>query len=160
MIGASAEHHDFLPRLPGLLQPDIRLIAYAFHVAIQRIIGCRHRLLHFPQPDCVIHFFLQKFPEMLCEVLPPVDPQIRHEQLFLRQGALDRLRIVGHHGTVVVVHAFVFIHVVGQTGIENVLHTAVLQCLDMSMSQLRRIADRVARDLSLPLVIHGQTRKS
>ena len=78
-----------------------------------------------------------------------VEVEIRHHEVVFIQPlvvGLEKLRVIGHHGAVVVVDGIVLVEIVALAGIEDEIDAHVEQAFDMPVHELGGIARRVARD--------------
>ena len=94
--------------------------------------------------------------ELLGELPGLVDVQEGGQEAGLLQVvhiAAEKLRVVGHHGAVVVVVAPALVHVVGKAGVEDGVHAPLQQHLHVPVHDLGRITGGVRGDGELSLLI-------
>ena len=92
----------------------------------------------------------------LLEVLGAVEAEVGVQipgLLQVRDVGGQQLRVVGHHGAVVIVVADPLVEVVGHTGVEDGVHPLLHQGLHMAVEQLGGVADGVRGDGALALQI-------
>ena len=145
VIGSACQDHDPLAVRSGIGQ---RLLALGPHLGC--VIGIRgkpgiHRPGDLAPGDCHV------VPVQRGVQCPPqrglaVDIQVGVPEVRLLQVlhiALQQLRIIGDNGAVIMVYAGLFIHIIGQAGVEDFRNPCLQQRLDVPVHDLCRVARRV-----------------
>ena len=155
MIGSAGEDKNLFALLFGLGNDLVTLAAHLFHVVIIFVIRLFGGDAHLVERQ-IGEVERQPLICLFGEVLGTVDTKVFLDKVHLADVLhiiLDDLGIVRDHRTVVVVVAEVFVKVVGQARIKNILDAVVDQLLHMPVHQLCREADGVAGDRLLTALI-------
>ena len=155
MVGSAREDHHALAVCP---RPFQRRIALSAHFGTIIRIGGKaavHGAAHLGAADGRIEF-LQHRQQRAHERPAGIDVQIGIEEVCLREVVhvgMEQFGIVGNDRAVVVVVPRLFVHIVGQAGIENRIDARCKQLLDMPVHDFCRVAGGVGRDRELPRLV-------
>ena len=154
MIRAAAQHQNTAALEAGFLDhplPGGNNAAVPFFIGL---ISQIHSKTHFGKVDA--HLLAEIARTAVLEIFGPVQTHIRRQKSRLFQSrdiGSQQLRVIGHHGAVVVVIADAFVKIIGHAGIKNIIHMFVQQAHNVSVGQLGRIAHRIGRDRALAFYI-------
>ena len=155
MVRPSRQHDDAAALRPGLVDNACALLPNERHmVGILGIGGVSG--LFYLVPGNIREVIPQDREDFLRKVLGPVDAHIVVDKLGildLRAVTGDDLRVIGHHGAVVVVLAQALVDVVGHAGVEDSVQPQLGEELDVAVGQLCREAGGIAGDGPLPFQI-------
>ena len=125
---------------------------------IRRAHGARYVLFrHIP------YFVSKERGQLFGQLFFAVDIEIRIPEAHAGKRihiVHQQLRVVSHHGAVVVIIRFMFVHIAGQARVENRVHALADQGLDMPVHQFGGVARRVGGDAVLTLCVQRPAGKA
>ena len=155
MVGTARQHDDAAALRPGLVDDALALLADQGHMVGILSVGRVGGFLHFALGD-IREIVPQSGENLLGKVFGPVEAHIVVDKLGilnLRAVTGNNLRVVGHHGAVVVVLAQALVDVIGHAGVENSVQAQLGEELNVAVGQLGREAGGVTGDGPLPFQV-------
>ena len=145
---------DYLSALGSCLIDYLHSLAsYLIMVSFKSLISFVNRLGYLAL-DIVL---LQHIANYLYDVLSDVEIEVRVNEVLIIKARIvceEKLRIIRYHRTIEVIVAVAFVKVIAHTRIEYEVNALVEEVLDMTVSELCRIANRIRRDSVLSEVVH------
>ena len=153
VVRTACDNYDLAPLCSCLLYYFHSLAGNGILVGAESFIGLVHSI-GYPALDIVS---AESLSHDLYDVLPDIQVKIRVYEVITVEPRVvcdEELGIVGNNRAVEVVVAFALVYIVAHAGVEYEIHALVEEILDMSVSELCGIADRIRRNGVLSEIVH------